>query len=631
MVIMVVPCLVFAWMSRYSKISELAIEGSLIGIAGAAMFVQGRKHVEAIASATATLEHRLASLVSNASDMIGICDIDGTIRYINPACETMLGYSPAEVLEFPEYARIHPDDVSKFEEIGDLLAIHGRPVKVIYRVQHRDGRWRTLENSITNMIADSAIGGLVWNARDITEQVELESRLTHHVFHDPLTGLANRSLLRDRIEQGLGRARRTGEQVGIVLLDLDGFKNINDTLGHSAGDQILGSAGTRLSQCLRPGDTIARLGGDEFAVFLEDVDVAVIESAANRLLGVLRPPFRVDGREVYVTSSAGMVATVDAHETVDDLLREADLAMYAAKGAGGDRIQWFEDRMQTRLRDRAELIDDLRHAIQRDEFHLVFQPTVDVKSGRIVGAETLLRWQHPKRGNIPPSVFIPLAEGSGQINAIGRWVLSEACTFGRIWQRQHPDFTLAVNLSSRQLKDPSIVDDVAGVLRVTSFPARNLVLEVTETALVDDPALAQARLLELKALGLRLAIDDFGTGYSSLAQLQRFPIDIIKVDKSFVDRITEPSGGVFVRVIVTLAHELGLETIAEGVELPSQHDALRRMGCLQAQGYLFAKPMGPAALNTLLAGSANEPKRFSAPGSATVGELVPVGGMVPVV
>jgi len=550
---------------------------------------------------TMELDHRLAALLNNAADIVGVCSRDGAVRYVTPSCERVLGYEPRELLGYQHFDRVHPDDLLTLMASGDVLDHPGATIRTTYRVRHRDGRWLTLENCITNLLDDPDVKGVVWNARDVTERVELQARLDHRALHDPLTELPNRSLLRDRLGHALDRCRRTGGRIAVVTIGLDGFHVVNETLGHAAGDRVLRCTAERIASALRPGDTVARIGGDSFAVVLEDAGRdGAIDSATERLTDAFRLPFRIDGKDVHLSASAGVAVTADGQERADDLVRDADLAMSVAKEAGGDRCVPFDHDMRNRWNERAGIIDDLHHAIDRDELRVVFQPTVDIETGRVTGAETLLRWQHPVRGNVPPSRFVPIAEYSGQIVPIGRWVLAEACAHGRIWQRRDRDFTLAVNVSTRQLADAGFVDEVATILRATSFPASNLVLEVTETALVDDAELALERLGRLKALGIRLAIDDFGTGYSSLAQLQRFPMDIVKIDKAFVDRIAEPQGAIFVRTIVTLARDLGLETVAEGVEDQAQHVALAQMGCEFGQGYLFGRPMGAADLDELV-------------------------------
>lgn len=545
------------------------------------------------------------SMIRNASDLVGICEADGRVRYISPSVESLLGFTPEEVLSFDRFDRIHPDDIGWLIGLGEEMRSTGSTVRAVYRVQHRDGTWRTFDNTITNLLQDPDVAGIVWNGRDVTDQADLESQLRYQSLHDPLTALPNRTLFEDRIDHALIRARRHGANVAVAIIDLDLFTAVNDSLGAAAGDRLLVNAASRLAQCLRPGDTLARLAGDEFAVVIEDIDgVDTTKAATDRLLAALRLPFRIEGHDIFITASAGIAVSVDGQERAVELTRNAHLATRLAKDRGGDRAVWFEDSMHRQLLDRTELASDLHHALDRGEFRLHYQPTVDVETGRIEGVEALLRWRHPTRGEVSPDVFIPIAEASGVIVPIGRWVTEEACRVGRIWQRRDPFFTLAVNLSPRQLQHPDIVADVGSALRLSGMPAANLVLEITETALVQDPDTARVRLDQLKSLGVRLAIDDFGTGYSSLAQLRWLPVDILKIDKSFVDGLNDPRGEAFVRAIVHLAHELGQVALAEGVEEVDQLDALRRIGCDAAQGFLFARPTGASNVEQLLCAQA---------------------------
>ena len=568
-----------------------------------------------VAGVTIDAERRFESMVRNVDGAIGVWDHDGRISYVSPGIEEMLGYAPAEVMTWSQLDHIHPDDIAAVVASAEALTEPGHSVRMTYRVQHRDGRWRTLDNTVRNLIDDPAIKGFVWNARDITEQNELEAQLAFQAFHDPLTGLANRALLHDRVGHALERSRRSGTNVGVVYIDLDGFKSINEMVDHVGGDELLVTVAARLVLCLRPGDTLARVGGDEFAAVLEDVgDATAVVVAAERLVDVLRAPFHVEGREVFITASAGISLTDDAQETVDALLRDADAAMRVAKARGTDRVELFEAAMQRHVVDRAEMICDLHHAIERGELRVQFQPTVEIASGRIEGAEALVRWHHPTRGIIPPAVFIPLAESSGQIIPIGRWVLDEACRAASSWPS---DLTLAVNLSTRQLQDSNLISDLADTLLRSGIRPQGLVLEVTESALMDDPVTGLQRLNAVKLLGVRLAVDDFGTGYSSLAQLQTFPVDIIKIDKVFIDTITsKPDGDAFVRAIIQLAHAVGLDTIAEGVEDIDQMRALETIGCRFAQGFLFATPLDPDEFVSLVRGGA--PDALVAPGSSGV-------------
>jgi diguanylate cyclase (GGDEF)-like protein len=447
----------------------------------------------------------------------------------------------------------------------------------------------------------------------------LAERLVHQAHHDPLTGLANRVLFRDRVDRAVLRAAR-GERVAVLFLDLDHFKAVNDSLGHAEGDRLLESVARRLLQATRGCDTVARLGGDEFAILLEgmarEMDAPVV---IERLKAALRRPVILQGREVIIGASIG-VAYVEAGEGVDDVLRNADLAMYHAKAAGRGGHEVFEPRMHAAALERLELEADMRRALEHGQFQILYQPIVDVESGHLTGVEALMRWQHPTRGTLAPLTFIPIAEETGLIVPIGRWALGEACRQGREWQRCAPDGrvpTLSVNISGRQLLEPSFVGDVAAVLAESGLTPSLLTLEITESVLMQDTEATIVTLHELKALGVCLAIDDFGTGYSSLSYLQRFPVDTLKIDKAFIDDVARGgSNAVLARTIVTLADLLKLSTVAEGVEHPDQLAHLLSLGCSSAQGYLFAQPLGADEIDALLRlPSAHMPAQL-VPGSA---------------
>jgi diguanylate cyclase (GGDEF)-like protein len=441
-----------------------------------------------------------------------------------------------------------------------------------------------------------------------SENRELEAKLAHQAFHDSLTGLANRALFRDRVDHALARSSR-GERVAVLFLDLDNFKSVNDTLGHGEGDRLLHAVGTRLLKASRGGDTVARLGGDEFAILLEDVshidDILVV---VTRIMESMRQPVALQGREVTISASIGIAHALGA-EQVDELMRNADVAMYRAKEDGKGRHAVFEPGMYAALLQRLELEADLRHAVDRGELRVLYQPIVQLETGSVTGVEALARWQHPQHGMDSTATFIPLAEETGLIVPIGRWVLREACRQGRRWQldaesRWVP--TVSVNVSARQLQEATFAADVAAILAETQFPADRLILEITESALMSHTTSVVDRLSELKALGLRLAIDDFGTGYSNLSYLQQFPIDILKIDKSFVAQLATKDGQTaLASTIVGLATTLKLNTVAEGVEHADQRAQLVALGCRYGQGFLFAKPIDAEAISALLQADAH--------------------------
>ena len=420
-------------------------------------------------------------------------------------------------------------------------------------------------------------------------------QLARQAFRDPLTSLPNRALFMDRLSHALTRTERRGEQLAVLFLDLDRFKVVNDSLGHGVGDQLLIGVSQRLAACLRPEDTIARLGGDEFAILLEDVkDDKGPTSVADRLTGELQQPFVVEGREVVITVSIGIAMSTARRMTPEDILRDADLAMYHAKGKGKARYEVFDKSMNAPAKERMDLELDLRNAVARGEFILHYQPVVELPTGRITEVEALVRWKHPQRGLLFPADFVGLSEETGLIVPLGRWVLHEACRQTRQWQLAAPATKLAisVNLSARQLQQPGLVDEIGAVLRETRLDPGALRLEITETVVMHDAPITLAKLEALKALGVQLAIDDFGTGYSSLGYLKRFPVDTLKIDRSFVKGIgRDVEDSAIVRAVITVAKSLGLSVTAEGIETADQLDQLRTLGCDHGQGYFFAKPM----------------------------------------
>ena len=539
--------------------------------------------------------------------------------YVSPQIGDLVGYTPEEYVADPNlWVRLlHPEDRERVLAEDERTDLSGEPFGMEYRMLARTGREVWVRDEAVIVRGE---GGepLHWRGvmLDVTESKALERELAHQAFHDSLTGLPNRALFQDRLGHSLARSGREGRYVAALFMDLDNFKVINDSLGHEVGDGLLVEVAGRLGACVRPGDTAARLGGDEFAVLLENIagtDDAV--AVADRIAEALSEPFGLGGRDVYVSASIGVAlgggSTEDA-PGLDDLIRRADLAMYGAKKKGKAGHEVFDPSMNAAAHARLGLENDLRRAIERDEFKLFYQPKVRVTPGRggadeVVGVEALIRWEHPERGLVSPAEFIPVAEETGLIVPIGRWVLEEACRRAVEWQGAAGNgepFVMGVNLSARQFADRGLVGDVSRILEETGLPPAALELEITESVVMDDAPTTTSLLGELKDLGVRLSIDDFGTGYSSLSYLQRFPVDYLKVDRSFVGNIgragESSEDAVIVGGIVSLARDLGLRVVAEGVETAEQLLRLREMGCDMAQGYYFSRPLPQGAMDEML-------------------------------
>ena len=554
-------------------------------------------------------EDRFRALVQHSSDVITIIDAEGIQRYVSPSVERTLGYASEELLGTSEADLVHPADrAARAASLAQARRHPGACAAATFRIGHRDGSWRHWEAVTTNLLEHQGVGGLISNIRDITERQALEARLRHQAFHDALTGLPNRALFLDRLGHTLERGARDNAAVGVLLLDLDGFKHVNDSLGHAAGDRLLVAFAKRLPGCcLRPGDTLARLGGDEFAVLLEGLGEAdEAARVAERLTTspMLAAPYPIDEREVVVRASVGVVVGRAGGTDAAALLRDADTALYRAKAGGRGGYVVFDPTMKAMAVARLELEADLRRAIERGELTLHYQPLVTLVNGRVARAEALLRWTHPTRGAVPPLDFIPLAEEIGVIREIGRWGLGEACRQAAEWRRAHGERApiVCVNLSAREFADPALAEAVGRTLREVALDPAGLALEITEGVLMDAAPGTLATLWQLKGLGVGLAVDDFGTGYSSLAYLKRFPVDTLKLDKAFIDGLGQDGDDTaIVEAVTSLAHALGLAVVAEGVETADQAASLHRLGCDLAQGYHFARPLTAAALAALLA------------------------------
>lgn len=530
------------------------------------------------------------------------------LEYVSDYIETMIGYTAAECLGNPRFWLdiLHPGDRKRTEHGVRSIFAGGKGGTLEFRWIAKDGRvvWVESRNEIIRDDDRKAIGlrGIVV---DITERKSLEKQLTHQALHDPLTKLGNRVLFRDRVEHAINRTRRKHAPIAVLFLDLDNFKSVNDSLGHAAGDELLVSVTERLQACLRTSDTPARLGGDEFAVLLEDLEHADQASfIAERLRTVLRTPFSIAHTEVFIGSSIGIAITVDGRVTPEELLRNADVAMYMSKSNGKDRYTVFENEMHDALIKRVRLESDMRAAIDNKEFEVYYQPIIDLDSEAVMGMEALVRWNHPEHGLIPPLDFIPLAEETGLIVPLGKWILEQACTQAAAWQSEYgfgADLSITINVASRQFQDDSLFKIIEHALVISGLPPRSLILEITESTMLSNTESTISKLNELKELGIRFAIDDFGTGYSSLSYLQRFPVDILKIDKSFIDKIaTDKEGAAVAKAIITMSETLSLKTIAEGIESGAQRSELQKLGCGLGQGFHFARPLRVADMNKFI-------------------------------
>jgi diguanylate cyclase (GGDEF)-like protein/PAS domain S-box-containing protein len=557
-------------------------------------------------TALAAREAEYRMLAEHSTDFLSRHTVDGTFLYASPVSRAMLGWdSDAMIGRTPKQLGMdHPEDMEIIERnwVGALREERSRTAA--YRARRRDGSIVWLETTFGAVRGPAGEAlEMVCVSRDISERKSAELELAHRALHDGLTGLPNRTLFLDRLGQALRRARRRERGVAVVFLDLDRFKVVNDSLGHKAGDRLLVDVAMRLSSALRPSDTLARFGGDELTLLCEDItDAENARVIAQRLLDTFVEPFIVQDGEAFLQASIGIALSRDGFETPEDLIRDADAAMYRAKDRG-QGIELFDEAMRQDVRDRLALEAALRRGIGRDELRLHCQPLVSLADARIEGFEALVRWEHPERGLVPPGSFIPLAEETGLIVPIGAWVLREACaTLRRIIDETGlASLQVSVNVSPRQLQQPDFVAQVRAALEDNGLEPSCLVVEITESAIMETGAAAILRAL--KDLGVRLAMDDFGTGYSSLAHLRRFPLDVIKVDRSFVAGLGDGQGSSIAGAIVSLAHALGLRTVAEGIEDDEQRRAVMALGCDVGQGFLFARPMPVDDLTRLLAAS----------------------------
>jgi diguanylate cyclase (GGDEF)-like protein/PAS domain S-box-containing protein len=550
-------------------------------------------------------------LTEVAHDAYISVDAPGRVTEWNPEAESLFGWLRAEALGRPLAELVVPPRHRELYE-HHLAALARGEDRALGLMQPR----RELV-ALNRAGAELPVQVTVWTSgtessrrvcafvRDLSERKRFEGQLASQALHDRLTGLPNRVLLRDRVEHALARAGRRGASVALLIADIDRFKVFNESLGHDGGDRLLVAVAERLTELLRPGDTVARMGGDEFALLCEDIG-GYHEAAgiASRVVGAFEKPFHVQGNDLALTASVGVAVGALAGPAPELLLRDADVAMYRAKDAGRDRYEVFDETMLADATERLSVENDLRRGIAQDQLRLYYQPIVHLDTGAIAGFEALVRWQHPVRGLLPPLEFIPTAEQTGLIVPLGRYVLAEACRQAASWTEMHANgeqLRMSVNVSAKQLVQPGWSDEVAQVLAESGLAPRQLVLEITESVLMDDADATAVRLEELRRLGVRIAIDDFGTGYSSLGYLRRLPVDILKIDKSFIDGVAEgPHESALARAVVKLASTLRLEAVAEGINSRKQLLQLRRLRCPYGQGFYFSRPEPPAAIAGLL-------------------------------
>jgi diguanylate cyclase (GGDEF)-like protein/PAS domain S-box-containing protein len=556
------------------------------------------------AEAQGESEQRFRALVQRATDMITVLDEQGRLSWESPAVERILGWGAGYRLGQPGAEFVHRDDqVTASGAFEAVLADPAVSQSVEMRLVDSQGRWRWAESMFTNLLDEPTVRGVVINHRVVDERKVLEDELVHRAFHDSLTGLANRALLRGRVEGSIGVVGPAGCRKSVLFIDLDDFKTVNDGFGHGIGDQLLIEVSDRLRGCVGEPNLMARLGGDEFAVLVEDRSAAGdwASLVARRLMEALEKPFDVAGHQLRVSASIG-IAQFDERADADTVLMQADLAMYHAKASGKGQFAFFSEEMQEVVMHRLDVESWLRAALETQQISVHYQPIISMADGRVDMVEALVRWRHPTMGMLSPADFLDVAEETGLIVPLGKLVLREACRHIRRWRDQFDDkMMVSVNLSAAQLRDPSLPDEIHQAMTEAGIGPGALMVEVTEGALISDVAGARTLLESLWSLGVTIAIDDFGTGYSSLSHLQRFPVDVIKIDKSFVDSVCVGSEeSMVVRSVLAIGAEFGLQVVAEGIESEEQHVELQRLGCDYGQGYLYAIPAPAQGIDDLL-------------------------------
>ena len=534
-------------------------------------------------------EKRYRALVQNAPGVTIVLNPDGTVQYVSSPIGGKSEQTTVGDL-------VHPDDLSAITEAIEQTLEHPDLEPMLeLKMPDSAGEWRDYEATMTNLVRQPAVGGLVINARDVTDRKTLENELRHQAFHDPLTNLPNRAMFQERLESALAVTQRSGERTAVMFIDLDRFKVINDSLGHNVGDELLIALAERLENTAPEGALVARFGGDEFTLLVPIVESQeTLTALAHHILGELRGPVKLMGHNTIVTASIGISMSRDRAKNPRELIRSADIALSHAKEQGRGRYVLFDETLDKFSVDRLRLESELRQAVERDELCLHYQPEIDLPTGEIVGFEALVRWRHPTRGLVPPADFITLAEETGEIISIGKWVLREACRQAAEWRETlfvNRRFTMAVNLSANEFLEPGLAWEVLRVLRETGLEPTALRIEITESVLLDDSAVTSEIFLELKRIGVELAIDDFGTGYSSLSYLRQLPADILKIDRSFVSDVDhDDRETAIVQAVVSVADALGMHVVAEGIEREEQARFLAEIGCESGQGFYFARP-----------------------------------------
>jgi len=557
--------------------------------------------------------------------MIALVDVSGRRLYNSPAYEKVLGYSSKELRATSSFQQIHPEDLPKVIAAAEKARRTGVGERLEYRIRHKNGHWLVLESTASAIRNEKGkVEKLVIVNRDITERKRAEEKLEHNALHDGLTDLPNRTLFLERLQRAFERARKNPDyKFAVLFVDIDGFKVFNDSMGHGVGDDLIIEISRRLASRLRfedtlsrptgePGggfhqgdDVLARLGGDEFTILVGSIqDPSDAMRVANRIQDALGS-FTVEGREVFISASIGIALSAPPRAAFEELLRDADIAMYRAKTLGKSRCEFFDQEMHTKAVTRLELETDLRRAVEEQEFRLHYQPIVQLETGRIVGFEALVRWQRTPQCLVFPDSFIGIAEATGLIVPLGKWILREACREAHLWQASYsrtPALSVTVNVSPRQFAHPQLVSDIKEVLDETGIAPRKLHLELTESTAMADPARTRQILSQLKDLGVGICLDDFGTGHSSLGRLRRFPVDLLKIDRSFVSHMdADADARQIAHLIIEFAHTVNLQVIAEGVETAAHIDHLRNLGCEFGQGYFFSKPVDHDGVERLLA------------------------------